>query len=98
MNILITGANGFIGQTLCKSLMADGYQVRGAFRGAAQMMALPSSVEGALVGDIGPDTDWSKALNGVDVVVHLAARVHVMDDTASDPLSALPISAQGTFG
>ena len=37
------------------------------------------------VGDIGPETDWSEALNGVDTVVHLAARVHVMNDTASDP-------------
>ena len=44
MNILITGANGFIGQALCKRLMADGYQVRGAVRGAAQMTALPSKL------------------------------------------------------
>ena len=48
---LVTGANGFIGQALCKRLMADGYQVRGAVRSAAQMTALPSGVEGALVGD-----------------------------------------------
>ena len=55
-------------------------------------------IEGVQVGDIGPDTDWSKALDGVDAVVHLAARVHVLNDTASDPLAALPISAQGYFG
>ena len=30
MNILVTGANGFIGQALCERLIADGYQVRGA--------------------------------------------------------------------
>ena len=97
-DVLITGANGFISQALCKRMLADRYQVRGAVRGAAQMTALSSEVEGSLVGDIGPDTDWLKALNGVDTVVHLAARVHVLNDAASDPLSALPISAQGTFG
>jgi len=33
MNILITGANGFIGKALCKRLMAVGYQMHGAVRG-----------------------------------------------------------------
>jgi uncharacterized protein YbjT (DUF2867 family) len=56
-NVLITGANGFIGRALCDKLLADEYQVRGAVRGAVQMTALPSGVEGALVGNIGPDTD-----------------------------------------
>jgi len=58
MNILITGANGFIGQALCKRLLADGYKVRGIVRSAAQITALPSGVEGAMVGNIGPDIDW----------------------------------------
>ena len=88
MNILITGANGFIGQALCKRMLAEGYQVRGAVRGAAQMTALPSGVEGVLIGDIGPETDWSKALDGIEGVVHLAARVHVMRESAADPLAA----------
>ncbi len=51
LNILITGANGFIGRVLCDKLIADGYQVRGAVRGAAQMAALPSGVEGMMVGE-----------------------------------------------
>ena len=76
--ILVTGANGFIGQALCKRMMVDGCQVRGAVRSVTQMTALSSRVEGVQVGDIGPDTDWSKALDGMDAVVHLAARVHIM--------------------
>jgi nucleoside-diphosphate-sugar epimerase len=86
MNILITGANGFIGQALCKRLIADGHHVRGVVRGGAQMTVLPSGVEGVLVGDISPKTDWSEALDGIEGIVHLAARVHVMDDLADDPL------------
>jgi uncharacterized protein YbjT (DUF2867 family) len=70
-NIFITGANGFIGQALCKRLMADGYQVRGAVRSAAQMTALPSWVEGAMVGNIGPETDWGEALKGIEGILQL---------------------------
>jgi nucleoside-diphosphate-sugar epimerase len=97
MNILVTGANGFIGRALCDKLLADGYQVRGAVRCAAQMTALPSGVEGVHVGDIGRKSDWSEALNGIDVVVHLAARVHVMHESAADPLAAYrEVNVEGT--
>ena len=88
INVLVTGANGFIGRVLCDKLITDGYQVRGAVRGAAQMTALPSGVEGVVVGDIGPETDWSEALDSIEGIVHLAARVHVMRESATDPLAA----------
>ena len=98
MNILITGANGFIGRGLCDKLLSDGYQVRGAVRGATQMTALPSGVEGVQVGDIGPETDWSEALSGIEGIVHLAARVHVMDDLADDPLAEFrKVNTAGTL-
>jgi len=111
MNILITGANGFIGKALCKRMLADGYQVRGAVRGQekTEVGCLRSDVgkeqksevrdqkngkrrtevgERVMVGDIGQETDWSEALDGIDTVVHLAARVHVMRESAADPLAA----------
>jgi len=88
MNILITGANGFIGQALCKRMLTNVYRVRGAVRGAAQMTVLPSGVEGAMIGDIGPETDWSEALDCIEGIVHLAARAHVMCESAADPLAA----------
>ena len=97
MNILITGANGFIGQALCKRMLADGYQVRGAVRDGRQMTVLPSGVERVQIGNIGPKTDWSKALAGIDGIVHLAARVHVMRENAADPLAAFrEVNVEGT--
>jgi UDP-N-acetyl-alpha-D-quinovosamine dehydrogenase len=97
INVLITGANGFVGRALCDKLITDGYQVRGAVRGASQMTALPSGVEGVMVGDISPETDWSEALKGIDGVVHLAARVHVMHESAADPLAAYrEVNVEGT--
>lgn len=83
---LVTGANGFVGRALCVELMRRGYTVRGAFRELSRATDLP--VEIVVVGDIGAETNWSSALEGVDVVVHLAARVHVMRETAAEPLTA----------
>ncbi len=62
--------------------------MRGAVRSASQITALPSGVEGAMVGNIGPETDWSDVLSGIETIVHLAARVHVMRESAADPFAA----------
>ncbi|CAE6812034.1 N-acetyl-alpha-D-glucosaminyl-diphospho-ditrans, octacis-undecaprenol 4-epimerase [Paraburkholderia domus] len=80
MNVLVTGASGFVGRRLCKELADQGI----AFVGTGR-----TSREGILgVGDLTPDTDWSEALRNVSDVVHLAARVHVMDETEADPAFA----------
>ncbi|HVC28988.1 MAG TPA: SDR family oxidoreductase [Gammaproteobacteria bacterium] len=89
--ILITGANGFVGSALCQDLMVRGYTVRRAVRRSEerpQKVPLLQGAEfGVPVGDIGQDTDWSVALDQVDCVVHLAARVHVMKEAAHDPFA-----------
>jgi len=82
----VTGATGFVGRELCRQLVANGYGVRGTCRrSVADLVA--GTVAVALDG-IGPNTHWKRALAGVDAVVHLAARVHVMRDTAPDPLAS----------
>lgn len=65
-----------------------GGHVRGTVRSAKYADSLPAGVNAVQIESIGPDTDWSEALKGVDTVVYLAARVHVMHDTAADPLAA----------
>jgi nucleoside-diphosphate-sugar epimerase len=83
--VLVTGASGFVGRALCASLAASGDEIRSAVRVAAQM----STVGGKIfeVGEIGPNTDWTRPLAGAEVVVHCAARVHMMHDRAADPLA-----------
>jgi len=85
MNILVTGPDGFVGTSVCRELVRSGHVVRGA---QWQSAPLPDGCESVVVGDIGGKTDWRAALTGVDIVIHLAARVHVMNEVASDPLEA----------
>jgi nucleoside-diphosphate-sugar epimerase len=85
--ILVTGANGFIGKAVCADLQSRGYEVLAAVRGAPPDAANLAGVRYLPMGDIDPATDWSDALPGVGSVVHLAARVHLMRETAPDPLA-----------
>jgi len=86
--VLVTGASGFVGLRLCARLAAAGHAVRAAVRRERPpLAAFAPAVEVVRVGDIGADTEWQAALAGVDVVVHLAARAHVMNDRISDPLA-----------
>ena len=85
LRVLVTGANGFVGSALCAALANRDYCVRGVVRDPSRSAGLICEL--TKVGDIGSNTDWSGSLIGVDIVVHLAARVHVMRDSATDPLA-----------
>lgn len=83
-SILVTGANGFISEALCEEASRRNIDVRGAVRNAlitTKVTAIPKIA----VGDIDAKTDWSSALKDCDVVIHLAARAHVMKESAADP-------------
>lgn len=84
--VLVTGANGFIGNAVCADLASRAYRVRGVVR-RPQRMASQGEFECLSMDEIDANTDWSDALVGVDSIVHLAARVHLMRETASDPLA-----------
>ena len=84
--VLITGGQGFVGKALAIGSLAHGFKVRVSSR--RKLPATDIRFESAQIGDLGPSTDWLAALQGVDAVVHCAARAHVLNDTASDPLEA----------
>jgi len=89
--VLITGGHGFVGRALFDRLCSEG---RDPLRVSRQAMR-----SGELeVGDIGWRTDWSKAFFDCGVVIHLAARVHVMNDSEADPVSAFrAVNVGGTL-
>jgi nucleoside-diphosphate-sugar epimerase len=93
--VLVTGAQGFVGLPLSTALVKLGYQVRCAVRDHFQVN---QSQETLSVGDINGATAWAHALVDVSVVIHLAARVHVMNETAADALSAYrKVNVEGTL-
>ncbi|MFZ1873491.1 MAG: SDR family oxidoreductase [Chania sp.] len=90
MNVLVTGANGFVGRALCDELTAQGIPFVGTGRVARDNLLG--------VGELAPDTDWTGALSNITDVIHLAARVHVMDESESDPLTAFRrVNVEGTI-
>lgn len=75
MTLLVTGANGFVGKAVCRAAQSRGLQVRAAVRRLASIEA-ESSIPHLVVGEIHGSTDWHKALEGCDCVIHLAALAH----------------------
>lgn len=94
--VLVTGANGFVGSALCARLASGDMEVAGAVRKDHGSLVCASGARPVVMGDLGSQTDWRAALAGMDCVVHLAARVHVMHELQGDPLAAF--RAVNTFG
>ncbi len=95
--VMVTGGAGFVGQAVCPALLQAGFEVSVAARNprAAEKFR---GIEIRPIPNIGAGTDWSAALRGVDAVVHMAARVHVMEETAGDPLSEFRrVNVEGTL-
>lgn len=91
--ILVTGAAGFIGRALCSGLVERGHTVFGRTRGPAEPIP---GVEFCPIVDIGPRTDWSGHLDGIEIVIHLANRAHrpeaaVASDT--EPAAAVALAS-----
>nr|WP_315431219.1 NAD-dependent epimerase/dehydratase family protein [uncultured Albidiferax sp.] len=88
MKVLVTGATGLIGRALLAHLQTlPQFMPRAAVRRPASDR-IHADIKTVLVADLSADTDWHAALAGIDTVVHLAARVHVLNEPAADPLLA----------
>lgn len=91
--VAVTGASGFVGRRIVADLARRGHVAIGVVRGPSA----PSAPQARLVGEIGAQTDWGRALGGVEVIVHCAARAHVMHERATDPLPLYrAVNVEGT--
>lgn len=93
--ILVTGATGFVGKAVCAHLQNHGVVVRAALRKKSAVIDGPWD-EQAVIGDISGTTEWRQALSGVDGVIHLAAKVHVMTPTAESLDEFRQVNVEGT--
>lgn len=93
--VLVTGATGFVGSTLCGQLAEAGYTVRAALRTDGDVAR--GVAEKVVVGDIGGRTEWQSALRDVDLVLHAAARAHVLGDDPSNADKYIECNTHGTI-
>ena len=83
--ILVTGATGFIGLAVAQELLKQAFDVSAAVRKLSPF--LPDAVKQIEIGDISSLPENISTLHDMDVVIHIAARAHIMDETESNPLS-----------
>ena len=100
-HVLVTGANGFIGDAVVEQLKQRGHIIRGAARASTQAAhrgAAPQATKHLPAPDLGAQADWAPLLHGCGAVIHAAARVHVMRERASDALAAFrAVNVEGTL-
>jgi nucleoside-diphosphate-sugar epimerase len=97
MRILVTGSTGFVGRVVVRRLSRHaGWEVVAAVRSAPP--AFPTYAVPFPINGLTAQQDWLPGLAGVDAVVHLAARVHVMHETTTDPLVEFRrVNVEGTL-
>ena len=90
MQILVTGGSGFIGRYLVDWLVGQGHSLSCVVRRGSRLspIAMTRAVAPVPIDDIANESEWASKLRGKDAVVHLAARVHVMEDAEADPLAS----------
>ena len=94
LKVVVTGASGFVGKSLTAQFLRRKHFVRAVARSKG---AAIEGTEVVAVGDIDGETKWSEALNNVDTVIHLAARVHVMTEHSASSLAEFrKVNVEGT--
>lgn len=91
--IAVTGSSGFVGRRLCGELRARGLPLRPLARSNPD-----SDPELVIIPTIGPLTDWTQALAGVESVIHCAAHVHrIRENEAERRVGCLSVNREGTL-
>ena len=95
MTILLTGASGFVGKAILKSAQQRSLKIRPVYRSIDSAKSKPYA---EVVSELDGSANWSHALKGVDVVIHAAARAHIMREEALDPLAEYRrVNVEGTL-
>ncbi|MBC3236654.1 UDP-glucose 4-epimerase family protein [Pseudomonas lurida] len=95
--VLLTGASGFVGRAVLDRLRQDS-QFESVIAVRKAWLEVPEKVRLVEVSSIDAFTDWKEAVAGCAVVIHCAARVHVMSDTSADPLAEFrKVNVEGTL-
>jgi nucleoside-diphosphate-sugar epimerase len=87
--VVVTGANGFIGNHVCRQLVESGKEVTACIRmqaNASLLAAIPGLLGVHRIPSVGGDADLARVFSSADAVIHLAGRAHVMRETAANPL------------
>mgnify|MGYP004002045347 FL=1 len=84
MKVLLTGATGFIGQALVAELIRQSFSISIAVRQKSNLF--PDEVKQFVVRNFESDSDFSASLIGVDCVIHLAGKAHVIDKNKASVL------------
>jgi len=93
---LVTGATGFVGGALVTELLRCEINLVATVR--QRKSGLPENIKQEVVEDFSEYTDWARVLSDIDVVIHTAARVHIMDDRQIDPiLEYRKVNVEGTL-
>jgi nucleoside-diphosphate-sugar epimerase len=85
-SVLVTGANGFVGRPLCTALLGLGYRVKALTRSPD---VFESDIQNVVVTNLQIEAPALEVMEGVDTVIHLAARVHIMQESVADELVTL---------
>ena len=94
-NTLLTGATGFVGQAILSRLLASrSHEVTAALRSVTGFDRCVAHG----IGDLTGSTNWSTSLTNQQVVIHAAARAHIMKDEVADPLAEYRrVNVEGTL-
>ncbi len=95
MTILLTGASGFVGKAILKNAQQRSLKIRPVYR---SIDSAKKNSYAVVVPELDGEADWSQALQGVDVVIHAAARAHIMREEAVNPLAEYRrVNVEGTL-